>query len=71
MQQLTYKMVWSFSFILFHPVKKRLDFKRKSWGRSVEKCGKVPKRFCPLVVMAFSFSLILLHVFHTIFRIQS
>ena len=42
MQQLTCNMVWSFSF---YSLEKRLDFKRKSWGK---KCEKVPKRFCPL-----------------------
>ena len=66
MQQLTCEMVWSFSFFL----KKRLDFKRKSWGKkcgkvrkSVEKCEKVPKRCCPLVV-ALEFSLITIQHLH-------
>ena len=54
MQQLTCKMVWSFSF---YSLKKGLNFERSPGGqiwKSVEKCEKkcekVPKRFCPLVV---------------------
>ena len=48
MQQLTCKMVCTFSF---NSLKKSLDFERKFWGKSVEKCEKVPKRVCPLVVV--------------------
>ena len=38
-QQLTCKMVWSFSFFLFCSLKKRPDFKRSPGA--VEKCEKV------------------------------
>ena len=57
MQQLKCKMVWSFSF---YSLKESLNFKRSPGGKilkrgekvwkSVKKCEKVPKRFCPLVV---------------------
>ena len=53
MQQLTCKMVWCFSFILFL---KGLNFKKSLGGNNLksvekcEKCEKVPKRLCPLVV---------------------
>ena len=44
MQQLTCRMVWSFSF---YSQKKGLNLKRKSWGTNAEKvlkkCGKVQK----------------------------
>ena len=63
MQQLTCKMVWSFSFIL---LKKGLNFKKSPGGRvlkmcekvqkSAKKCEKVPNRFCPLVVALYFFS---------------
>ena len=42
-----------FSFILF---RKGLILRESPGGKCVKKCGKVPKRFCPLVV-ALSFSL--------------
>ena len=53
MQQLTCRMVW---LSPFYSLKKRLDFKRSPGGKSVEKCEKVPKRFCPLVVALWLFS---------------
>ena len=56
MQQLTCKMAWSFSF---YPLRKSLNFKINpggKFGESVEKCEKVPKRFCPLVVALSFFS---------------
>ena len=56
MQQLTCKMVRSFSFISF---KKELVL-RKSWGKILKKCEKkcekVSKRCCPLVVALLFFS---------------
>ena len=55
MQQLTCKMVWSFSFFILF---KKALILRESWGKILKKCvekyrksvEKVPKRFCPLVV---------------------
>ena len=59
MQQLPCKMVWSFSF---YSLIKILHFKESPGGKIlkkcekvwqiVEKCEKVQKRFCPLVVVA-------------------
>ena len=43
MQQLTCKMVWSFSFYSLYSLKKRLDFKRKPWGKKREKVWKSVK----------------------------
>ena len=37
MQQLTFKMA---CFFLFYSLKKRLDVKRKSWGKKCEKMWK-------------------------------
>ena len=63
MQQLTCKMVWHFSF---YSLKKGLILRESPGGKSVEKCGKVwrsvekcekvPTRFCPLVVALSFFS---------------
>ena len=42
-----------FLFTLFYSLKKRIDLRESPGGKrgkSVEKCGKVPKRLCPLVV---------------------
>ena len=57
MQQLTCKMVWSLSFILFET---GLNFKQSPGGKILKKCEKVwksakkcetvPKRFCPYLL---------------------
>ena len=66
MRQLTCKMVWYFSFILFvclflskigGKILKNSEKCESVW-KSAKKCEKAPRRFCPLVV-AFSFSLML------------
>ena len=63
MQQLTCKMVWSFSF--YSLVNKGLNFKKHFGATILKKCEKVPKRFCPLVV-ALSFSLNFVDTFNSV-----
>ena len=57
MQQLMCKMVCLFLFFYSLNLKKRLDFKKKSWGRKVWNSVKTaetisPFSCCPLVVFS-------------------